>query len=145
MICQICNNFNSESFLSFTTHLTRRHKISSKLYYDQYLKKINDGFCEICLTPTKYNTLRLGYFKYCSAKCSNNSSDVQEKKRQKNIQNCGFDNPSKSKEIQDKKIHTSRDHYGTDHPMQSKNIQEKSSLTNLEVRGVEYARSEERR
>lgn len=50
-------------------HLRKAHNLSTKAYYDAYLKKEGEGICPICGKPTKYYNLSKGYNTYCGAKC----------------------------------------------------------------------------
>ena len=66
-LCKICGNvFNDNSKGS---HL-RRHSLSSKEYYDTFLKKEDDGICKVCGKPTKWNKEGSYYSTYCSHKCA---------------------------------------------------------------------------
>lgn len=65
-ICKICNTLQN-----LRTHL-KTHNITSKEYYDQYLKKEHEGFCKICNKPTKFLGIHQGYRTWCSNKCHQN-------------------------------------------------------------------------
>lgn len=71
-VCYICGKeFENNKFLS--AHLKFEEHISSKDYYDTYLKQQNEGICIVCGKPTKYINLNRGYTKTCSQKCNNSS------------------------------------------------------------------------
>lgn len=61
--CEICNDY-----VDLRTHL-KKHKISSKDYYDKYLKKPNEGICKHCSKPTKFLGIYKGYRSFCSNLC----------------------------------------------------------------------------
>lgn len=70
MHCEICNEvFNMQPAL--TNHLAMKHKISSQMYYDKYLKKKGEGTCPVCGKPTTYRSISKGYFVCCSIECAN--------------------------------------------------------------------------
>lgn len=77
MYCEICNR-KFETIKSLQTHISHGHKINSKIYYDKYLKKINEGIC-YCGNKTNYKNMNLGYHEYCSRKCQRNSKNANEK------------------------------------------------------------------
>lgn len=55
-ICLECNqSFESKSKLSY--HIFHTHNLTSKMYYDKYLKKDNDGICLNCGRPTLFKNL----------------------------------------------------------------------------------------
>ena len=66
--CMICGQSFNNSLL-FSKHISTKHKIKPKTYYDQYTKKENDGFCLICKKETPYINLIEGYRKCCSHSC----------------------------------------------------------------------------
>ena len=62
--CEICGrDFGDLNKLS--KHF-RVHKISSKDYYDKYLKKDDEDICNrsVCFEITKFCSLKEGYLKY---------------------------------------------------------------------------------
>ena len=88
MECQICiNKFKNIKLLS--CHLAS-HQISSREYYDKYLKKNKEGICKICSNPTSYISLSLGYRIYCGRNCNQKDPEIrnqiQLKKKQSKIQ-----------------------------------------------------------
>ena len=124
------------------------HGISSKEYYDKYLKKDHEGVC-YCGKQTSFCVLTGGYTKYCSYKCLHNSQDIKLKKKltfQKNynvdnifqlpnlikqsyIEKLGVHNPSQLQKIKDKKINTNLDHNGVINPSKSDKIKKKKKET----------------
>ncbi len=65
MKCLICNN----DFIA-KTHFFDKHDISSKMYYDTYLKRENENKCNVCGATTKFVSVTKGYFRCCSKKCA---------------------------------------------------------------------------
>ena len=73
--CEICGrDFGDLNKLS--KHF-RVHKISSKDYYDKYLKKDDEDICNrsVCFEITKFCSLKEGYLKYCSNFCGNKTTE----------------------------------------------------------------------
>lgn len=73
MICQICNQNFSDSGMSY--HLRFNHHVDIKWYYDKYIKKDNEGFCEKCKKEADFINLSKGYHKLCSS-CKNQSLKI---------------------------------------------------------------------
>jgi len=59
-------------------HVGSVHKLSSKDYYDKYIKTEGEGICSNCGKPTKYISVRKGYVKYCGNKCSHSSEEFRK-------------------------------------------------------------------
>ncbi len=66
-ICHICQK-KLISIKSLSQHIIN-HSISSKEYYDKYLKKENEGTCLTCGKETKFINLSKGYQHHCGLKC----------------------------------------------------------------------------
>jgi very-short-patch-repair endonuclease len=47
------------------------HNISTKDYYDKFIKKENEGKCKRCNKETKFASINSGYQLFCSRSCSN--------------------------------------------------------------------------
>jgi very-short-patch-repair endonuclease/glutathione peroxidase-family protein len=125
------------------------------------MKIDGEGVCPTCGSKCGFLGLTYGYSKYCSSKCSNGSTQVQQKKKDSCRKNFGVDHPLQSKEIQknfvmtslsrngtsnpsqsklvkEKKVLTSRTNYGVDNPMQSKEIQKRHVQIMANRYGIEY-------
>lgn len=50
--------------------MRRVHAMDPKNYYDQFLKKMGEGVCEVCEKPTKYRCITVGYLRFCSIGCA---------------------------------------------------------------------------
>ena len=140
--CKICGKV-----LQRITNHIKTHKISTKEYYDKYLKTEGDGICKNCGGSTNFIEITKGYQQYCSKKCFNSSDIVREKRKRAyddpekvkaiqkktkktNLERYGVENPFQSEEIKDKIKKTVRLKYDVDNPAQSKEIQEKTKETN---------------
>jgi len=66
--CLLCNEININNSV-FPKHLFLIHGITPQEYYNQFLKKDNEGFCKVCSLPTKFYTITLGYAMTCSSAC----------------------------------------------------------------------------
>jgi len=134
--CKICKR-EFKNFTSLRNHI-KTHKISSEGFYDKFLKKENEGMCSECGKETKFIDLGKGYHKFCSYKCSSNSKEVKEKKKETCIEKYGVENPSQSEEIKEKIKETCLEKYGTENPSQNEGVKEKIKQTMLEKYGVEH-------
>lgn len=65
--CKICSR-ECNGFLGLGMHIHGSHSISSKQYYDEYLKKDHEGKCLSCNRETRFRSFSDGYFRFC-AKC----------------------------------------------------------------------------
>ena len=136
--CKICDKeFGNKGFSS---HL-KKYNIKSKEYYDKYLKKENEGICQMygrissCLKYTKFIKLSKGYSKCCSLRCAKFYND--KKIKQTNIKKYGVENVFQNEEIKEKIKQTNLKKYGVENPAQNKQIYNKVKQTNLEKYGVE--------
>lgn len=121
IICKLCyKQFKSISGLS--AHITRVEPITTKEYYDKFLKQKDEGICLYCGQSTNFTGLG-GYSRYCSINCVSNCPNLKRKRQQTTIKNYGVKNPSKSEFIKKKKENTCLKNWGC-----------KCSLNNLEVR-----------
>lgn len=79
MRCKICEK-DFISYKALSSHIRQAHKISSDLYYIQYID--SNHTCKVCGNDTKFINLANGFHTYCSSKCSNKDSDKIEKQNQ---------------------------------------------------------------
>ena len=69
-ICKICG-FEAKNHTSLTSHLQYNHKdYTTKLYYDKFYKKENEGICEVCGKPAIFKNMVKGYLPCCSKSCA---------------------------------------------------------------------------
>lgn len=151
--CKLCNSITRK----IASHLTNHHKMTSKQYYDKYLKKENEGICVICGKPTRFLDARQGYLKTCSNKCAHASTGIsckktfkekynvdnisqlketKEKVRNTNLKNLGVTCPFKSKVVRNKSKEKWLAKYNVDNPLKSSAVLEKVRNTNLKNFGV---------
>ena len=93
--CKMCGHDYS-GFVGLGTHIIRFHKISTKEYYDKFIKFSNEGFCKSCKNSTEFKTLSEGYRPTCSQICSRklmNSEEVRKKVKWTCLQRYGVENP----------------------------------------------------
>lgn len=86
--CKVCGleitgDSTPKIISKFIRHLKDEHNLTSKEYYDSYLKKPGEGICPICGKPTKYLKYTAGYNKFCSTDCQHKylngiNSDLQK-------------------------------------------------------------------
>lgn len=147
MICEICNK-EFDNYKGLSSHIRQTHNITSKYYYDKYLKKDTEGICPVCGKETPFIKISKGYQKHCCQTCSQKDPKVLEKVNKTRLEKYGVTNFFQNKEIQakaelnahseeanKKKIETSQKHYGVDNPAQSEVVQSKMQQTNLERYG----------
>lgn len=66
--CGECNReFNSK--ISLARHLTQMHSMTTKQYYDKFLKSNGDGICN-CGSSTRFVNINTGYQKVCGHSCA---------------------------------------------------------------------------
>lgn len=89
-ICQICDL----EVKNLGYHVSKKHKIKAKEYYDQYLKINTEDICnnKSCDNQSKFHNLKFGYKPYCSQKCCNSDIELSKQKVLKRKQTYN-DNP----------------------------------------------------
>lgn len=141
MICKICANEVYDD--NFAKHV-KLHNIKIKEYYDKFIKKENEGFCLTCGKETNFYTLKIGYRKYCSLKCSANNKNTIVLRKKTKFEKYGdenFSNRNKAKNtclvkydcenvsqndiVKHKKEEVCMIRYGVNNPYQIKHIKEK--------------------
>ncbi len=137
MKCEICDR-ECNNFISLLSHISRTHKLPSKEYYNQYLKKNNEGSCLECGIKTKFISISKGYRKFCSSKCSNSSQLTLNKIKDTNITKYNVEHVSQRSDIKNQKKIKSRIKFGTDYPFQNEKIKNKIKETNKIKLGVDY-------
>jgi len=134
-ICKICNQ--EFKYLKFLSLHIKQHNITTKNYYDLYLKEgVSDGICPNCKKQCNFCGLG-GYTKYCSLKCASASEENKLAKKHTHLLKYGVDHPSKTKEFQEKRKCSCLRIYGVEHQSKSSKIKEKKRQTNLINRGVD--------
>lgn len=117
MICEICGKELSK--LGLPRHIAT-HKISTKDYYDKYIKYDKlEGICPTCSKPTKFLGISSGYRHHCSVTCSSIDPNVFNTFRDKN--------PQKDEIIKEQTKQTCLTKYGTEYAIASKEVKDKIS------------------
>ena len=106
-ICAICN----KEVKRLGVHI-KSHNISSKDYYDQYLKTDFEGICLFCRKSTKFINLEQGYRQFCSLECSGKSEQTRNKFKQTCLKRYGVDSPGKMLDHNSKAQQTCLKKYG---------------------------------
>lgn len=154
--CKICK-FTSKTLGGLQSHISHTHKLSSKEYYDKYLKRADEGICPVCGKQTRYINMRVGYLTHCSPKCVGNNPKVQEKIGETKLrlygsatynnpdkfretyeERYGVSNPSACEAIKEKRKKTCLNKYGVDNPSKAPEVIKKISETNLKNHGVSW-------
>lgn len=117
MICLICNK--EIGLKGFSTHI-KQHNMSSKEYYDKFLKSENEGYCVICSKPTKYHGISIGYSSHCSNYCSQIDPITKNKIKNTCLIKYGVENPYQSEEVKQKIKQTNEQRYGEDSYLKTK-------------------------
>lgn len=154
MICQICGKE-----IKSNCHISKKHHISVKEYYDTYIRQQNEGYCPVCGKETSFISISHGYHTYCSKRCAgiinSGKPEVQQKVKQTKLERYGnenYHNMEKTKQtnkerygneytvgskvIIDKIKERNQERYGVDYPLQAKEIQEKTKQSLQENYGV---------
>lgn len=144
--CKICGRtFSKNGPLEF--HIQKGHKVKVKDYYDQFLKKPEEGHCLYCGKEMKFTNLVHGYSMYCRngyCKCMHKygvdnpakSEEVKKKAKETAMRNhggFGLASPEIKKRVQQTNI----EKYGVKSPFEAKEVQEKIKQTNLDRYGAE--------
>lgn len=136
MVCEICKN-EVKNFIVLGLHLKRAHNTNAKNYYDMFIRKPNEGICPVCGKETAFQGIRLGYLKFCSSKCSNNSPETIAKREQTNIEHYGVKNPYQAQEVKEKIIKHNLEKYGYEYNLQRPETIQQSRKTKLIKYGSE--------
>lgn len=157
MICDICNK-EFKTYVGLSCHIRQSHNITSQEYYDKYIRKEGEGFCNVCQKPTSFRNFHIGYSRFCCSKCVQNSEETKSKIQQtcldrydsKNVyaseygkqkcretwlENLGVENPFQSEEVKGKIKQTNLERYNSEYSFQSKEIKDKIKNTKEERYG----------
>lgn len=69
-VCKVCGQ-SFDHHIPFNAHLTEKHGLNSKNYYDKYIKGEKEGLCAVCGKPTAFINATKGYRECCSVGCAN--------------------------------------------------------------------------
>lgn len=156
----IRENYFSKHFIKFYQEIQNikyplDFKFSQKLYhYIHNDYELNLGICPTCGKYCKFISLPVGYTKYCSQKCINQSEktkqmqntnlkkfgvkmasmlpEYKEKQKQTHKENTGYDYPMQNEQTKIKSQETCLEKYGTKNASQSEQVKQKSKNTKLE-------------
>ena len=156
-ICKECNR----SFLKkdgLSKHINLIHS-GTKIYYDKWIKKEEEGICKICkkeakfinmfqgysyvcenkecLHTFKYNNLYQGMIKKYGSYCSVYVPEIKEKQEQTCTKKYGSKSPLKSKRVRQKIEQTNLKKYDNANPLGNKGIQQQCKQTKLKKYGDE--------
>jgi hypothetical protein len=100
IFCYICNKETTywrwSNFVH--SHLEKEHHelkdISEKEYFDRYKRKENEGKCSTCGGEAKFESIRVGYKKFCGNTCANKfvANTSNEKRLQTKLERYGSTN-----------------------------------------------------
>lgn len=113
--------------------------MTSKQYYDKYLKKDGDGFCKTCEKETKFVNIQFGYNKFCDSKCAHNSDIIKNKTKKTCLKKYGVEYTTQSNQMKDASQKTMLERYGCQHALQVSEFQKKFRHTCLDRFGVDHA------
>jgi hypothetical protein len=140
VVCEICGK-ECKSLKGLGPHVSRIHKITSEEYYLKYIGE--QKYC-YCGEKTKFISLGEGFFSYCSVKCMTNSKNINDKKKQTNLERRGVEYPGQSKKVKEKMKETNLKVRGVEYPGQSEEVKEKIKQTCRERFGVDHPMKNEK-
>jgi len=89
--------------------------------------------CQTCQqSKPKFQSLSLGYYQYCSLKCSNNNINKKNKTINTNLERYNTENPMQYNEFKNKQVNTLLKNYNVTSPAKNNSILQKMQSTNLE-------------
>lgn len=135
--CKVCGAMMKGN-LGFPKHLSIRHSLSTRQYYDLHLKRDGEGQCLSCKSETGFKGLTHGYREFCSHACSASSDIVKERRRSTTLMRFGTGNAFSSPDVRARIKDRMFERFGVDHPMRSQAIVSKMRETNLERYGNEW-------
>jgi len=135
--CEMCKR-EFEALSGLGQHIRQSHKseITIEEYYIKYIDK--KGKCVECGKDTAFRSLKDGYNRFCSCKCSANSTEVQNKRKETCLENSGYEHPSQDPKVKEKKKQTCLENSGYEHPSQDPKNKEKQKQTYFENSGYEH-------
>lgn len=119
-ICRICGYDGTHgNRQGFSTHITHKHKITTKEYYDMYFKQPGEDICPSCGKPTKFRDMWYGYNKHCCPGCVPKDPVVKEKTKNTCMKKYGTEYAFQSKVVIDKIRNTMQARYGVNSYLQT--------------------------
>jgi csr/mutH/archaeal HJR family nuclease len=138
MICNICNK-EFKTYVGLSCHIRQSHNTTSQEYYDKYIRKEGEGFCNVCQKPTSFRNFHIGYSRFCCGKCVQNSEETKSKIQQTCLDRYDSKNVYASEYGKQKCRETWLENLGVENPFQSEEVKEKIKQTNLERYNSEYS------
>lgn len=133
--CKLCGK--TYGYSKITSHIKKAHNMSSKEYYDKYLKKEDEGYCLTCGKPIKFINIIQGYTtRFCSVHCEMVNPKVKAKYAENYQKKYGVDHIWASEYGRNKIKQTMIKKFGVENCLQSEIIKQKVKETNLERYGV---------
>ena len=138
MFCKICN----KEVKNLGLHIAQAHKnkITTKEYYDKYLKQSDEGICPVCGKITSFISFSKGYAECCSIQCSSKNPNRQKKIKETLLKTKGVTNAFQISEVKNKAkknshtpeainkmLSTKKDHLGYSSPFENPEIQRKAN------------------
>jgi hypothetical protein len=134
--CELCGK-KFETLRGLSAHIGQIHN-NEIMIVEYYIKFIGEkGKCHECGKNTSFRSLKDGYLKFCSLKCSNNSIEVQNKKKETCMKNSGYTHPMKDPETREKHMNTCFENSGYLNPAQNPITRKKQKQTYFEKTGYE--------
>lgn len=167
--CLICNQeFNKR--VSLCNHLSRKHKLLKRDYYDQYIKSdTSEGICKYdgCDNPTIFIDIEKGYADCCclehtnlyrygvksnlnlketkeKAQKNSHTKEAIQKQKETNLKKYGSIAPLQNEDIKKKAIETNIKKYGVDNPSKNQKIKNKIKQTKQDKYGDENYNNREK-
>lgn len=82
LTCAICGfTIVGKSKANLTNKLKKHletHNTTIKEYYDKYMRKPGEGFCQCCGKPTTFKNIFVGYLRCCSGLCAAQKSKAEK-------------------------------------------------------------------
>ena len=158
--CKICGKICGVD--GFSSHLRHKHNLTAKEYYDEYIKRDNEGRCLECGKETYFRGIIIGYQQFCSVQCGAKSDLTKSKIKSTKLELYGdanYNNSVKQREtmyklyggytlsspiLKAKVDATVEEKYGTSNVFSSDYGKQLIKETNLKNLGVEYPQQSER-
>lgn len=140
VVCKLCNiKFESTRRLSY--HIRLVHKLEPKLYYDMFIKTLEEDICNnpLCDKYVSFISLGCGYLKHCSPKCSTLDPKTQDKLKNSMLQKHGVEHPLQSRTILEKMKKNNIQKYGKENVNQVYEVRKKTEETCLKKYGVKHS------
>lgn len=135
--CKICGK-TLKNNISLGLHIRNEHSMSSKEYYDKYLRKHDDeGVCKTCGKRTNFISFTRGYAEHCSKACTQKDINVIKLRENTNIEKYGASNVFASDEIKERIKKNNLIKYGVEYTTTLKSTKDKQKATKLQRYGSE--------